>query len=489
MTQELTALLDTVLNTAKGRKVSVLGLGVTGFSVADTLAFAGATVQVVAGAPDNDRERILSVIGVSTIIASSPEAQIAALVEFGPELIVVSPGIPAHHPARSWAAEQEIPVIGDIDVAWHLQGGVQGPKWILVTGTNGKTTTTELTAAMLNASGLKAAVCGNIGVPILDVVRDPVDYDVLVVEISSFQLHTLQRINPWSSVCLNVAADHLDWHGSAEAYRTAKAKVYEGTRCACVYDTSLDDINDMVAHADVEDGARAIGATLGVPGMSEVGFVDGILCDRAFLDERRTQALELASMDDLAHAGLTTRHLLHDAVAAAALARSAGATPAGIKRCFDSFHVDHHRIEVVGTWNDVTWINDSKATNPHAANASLESFDPVVWIVGGDLKGVAIADLVRDHAARLRGAVVVGHDRTEARDALATYAPDVPVIEITTDERTDIMREAVDAAAALAQPHDTVLLAPAAASWDQFTGYTQRGDLFMDAVRQRVESK
>lgn len=472
-----------ILDEPKDKRIVVLGLGVTGFSVADTMVFQGAKVDVITGAEDHDREMILRTIGVDVHVEPDFASQGELVRKLQPELVVVSPGIPPHAPARVAAAEMGIPVIGDIDLAWHLQGGTDGPKWILVTGTNGKTTTTELTAAMLNASGLKAAVCGNIGIPILDVVRDPVDYDVLVVEISSFQLHTLHPVAPWATVCLNVAADHIDWHGSAAAYRAAKAKVYEGTVHTCVYDASLPDIVKMVEDADVTDGARAIGITTGVPDISQVGIIDDIICDRAFLDNRKTTALELATHADLVKAGLITRHLVIDALTAAALARSAGATQVGVGDGIRGFHIDHHRIEVVGKFDDVVWINDSKATNPHAAEASLSSFESVVWLVGGDLKGVHVADLVKKHAKRLRSAVVLGKDRTEVLAALHEFAPDVPYTEITETQPKQIMDAAVAQAAKDAKAGDTVLLAPAAASWDQFKSYTQRGDLFMEAVR------
>lgn len=477
-----------ILSDPKDKRIVVLGLGVTGFSVADTLVFQGAKVTVITGAEDQDRQVVLNTIGVDVKVEPDYAAQAQLVHELDPELVVVSPGIPPHAPARVAAEETGVPVIGDIDVAWHLQGGTAGPKWILITGTNGKTTTTELTAAMLNASGLKAAVCGNIGVPILDVVRDPVDYDVLVVEISSFQLHTLHPVQPWASVCLNVAADHIDWHGSAEAYRAAKAKVYERTIHACIYDTSLPDMEQMVADADVTEGARAIGITTGAPAVSQIGIIDGIVCDRAFLEQRRTTALELAAHDDLVKAGLVTRHLVIDALTAAALARSAGATQAGVRDGIAGFHIDHHRIEIVGTYDGVTWINDSKATNPHAAEASLSSFEHVVWLVGGDLKGVHIADLVKHHVRRIRAAVVLGKDRREVLAALHEYAPELKYVEITQTEPSEIMDAAVASAADFAVAGDTVLLAPAAASWDQFKSYTQRGDLFMAAVRNKFAS-
>ena len=193
------------------------------------------------------------------------------LVAFDPELVVVSPGYHPDHPLLVGAAERGIPIWGDIELAWRVRDKVRAAEWICVTGTNGKTTTTQLAAAMLVAGGLRAAPAGNIGIPVLDAVRDPVGFDVLVVELSSYQLHWLHRepgaeLSPLASVCLNIADDHLDWHGSAEAYRAAKGRVYTNTRVACVYNRQDLATRELVEEAEVVDGCRAIGFGLDVPG-------------------------------------------------------------------------------------------------------------------------------------------------------------------------------------------------------------------------------
>ena len=272
----------------RGLRVAVLGLGVTGFAVADTLTELGADVLVLAPEVDDDRARILEVIGAKLLrhpLDSVPDG----LIEFGPELVVASPGFHPDHPVLEWAADSDVAVWGDIELAWRVRDKVNTAEWILVTGTNGKTTTVQLTATFLAANGLRAAPCGNIGVPVLDAVRDPGGFDVLVVELSSYQLHHLPKagpgaLHPWASVCLNVADDHLDWHGSPEAYRAAKATVYENTKIACVYNRADESTMHMVEEADVEEGARAIGFGLDTPGPSDFGVVEGILCDRAFLE-------------------------------------------------------------------------------------------------------------------------------------------------------------------------------------------------------------
>lgn len=474
-----------------GLRVAVLGLGVTGFAAADTLAELGADVLVVAGRAPDDRARLLEVLGVPLVTADLDSGTAPAeLVAHRAELIIVSPGFHPDHPLLEWAAAEATPVWGDIELAWRLRDKV-GPAapWILVTGTNGKTTTVQLTATMLAAAGHRVAPCGNIGVPVLDAIRDPQGWDVLVVELSSYQLHHLPTSGPGAlvpvaSVCLNIADDHLDWHGSAAAYRDAKAKVYANTVRACVYNKADLATLRMVEDADVTEGARAIGFGLGVPGPSELGIVDGILCDRAFLEDRRDSAIELSTIDDLAAAGLAAPHVVANILAAAALARAFDVSPDAIRTALAGFRLDAHRIEVVAVHEGISWIDDSKATNPHAADASLAAFDSVVWLVGGLLKGVDISDLVASHVDRLRGAVVIGVDREDVLAAFRRHAPALPVFEIDSDDTGEVMPSAVERAASLAQAGDVVLLAPAAASMDQFASYAERGARFAQAVHE-----
>ncbi|HSP53379.1 MAG TPA: cyanophycin synthetase, partial [Cryobacterium sp.] len=288
---------------------------------------------------------------------------------------------------------------------------------------------------------------------------------------------------PYSSVCLNIADDHLDWHGSAEAYREAKATVYANTQVACVYNKADAATMRMVEDADVQEGARAIGFGLGVPGPSDFGMVEGILCDRAFHEDRFETAIEITTAPELRARGLSAPHLLADILAASALARSFGVAPGVIHDALEGFRLDPHRIEIVAESAGIRWIDDSKATNPHAADASLTAFESVVWLVGGLLKGVDVDDLVARHVGHLRGAVIIGADRSVLRDAFARHAPALPVFEIDADDTGEVMPGAVRLAAGLAETGDVVLLAPAAASMDQFTDYAQRGRLFAEAVQ------
>ncbi|MGJ0204839.1 UDP-N-acetylmuramoyl-L-alanine--D-glutamate ligase [Leucobacter sp. gxy201] len=475
-----------------GLRVAVLGLGVTGFSVADTLVELGSQVRVIAGAPDPDRERLLDVIGAERFCAETHPEQLGDLAAFGPDLVVVSPGYRPDHPLTAWAAERGIPVWGDIELGWRLRD--KTPRiadWICITGTNGKTTTTGLTAHMLAEAGLRVTPAGNIGTPILDALRDPQGYDVIVVELSSFQLERLgsggAQVSPYASACLNFAADHLDWHGGFDGYWAAKAKVYENTQVACVYNRADPETERMVEQADVVEGARAISFGLDTPPPSGFGIVEGILVDRGFHAERRNEAYELVTLDELAERGIGAPHMAQNVLAASALARARGVEPAEIARAVLSFHPDPHRAQLLGVHAGIRYIDDSKATNAHAADASLRAMHDVVWLIGGLLKGVDIDELVSEHASRLRGAVVIGVERAEVLAALARHLGDRPVLEVdVVGGGGAVMAEAVRLAAQIAEPGDTVLLAPAAASMDQFSDYADRGRAFQAAVAEHT---
>jgi UDP-N-acetylmuramoylalanine--D-glutamate ligase len=464
--------------------VAVVGLAKTGFSVADTLHELGARLLVVAESCSSEILDIVDVLGIKNVIGPVTEQQ-SALEEFAPDLIVVSPGVPPTNALVLAAAAKNIPVWGDVDLAWRLRDRFDTKQeWICVTGTNGKTTVVEMTEAMLLAAGVRAVACGNIGKPILDCIRDPAEFEVLVVEMSSFQLHYLDYIEPFSAACLNIAEDHLDWHGSFEAYRLSKQRIYEGTKVACIYNLEDQETEKMVQAATVNDGARAIGFGLGTPKPSNVGYVDEFLVDRAFLDQRADSALEIASFEDFQGLGVLTPHLLSNIAAATALARSFGVPPAACREALRNFRVSSHRIELVLEHAGVRYINDSKATNAHAASASLSSFESVVWILGGQLKGVDISELIAKFAKRLRAAVVIGLARSEILESFEALAPGVTVFEVPDGD--DVMDRAVELASQSAQSGDVVLLAPAAASMDQFASYQDRGTRFAESVSRVV---
>jgi UDP-N-acetylmuramoylalanine--D-glutamate ligase len=334
-------------------------------------------------------------------------------------------------------------------------------------------------AEMLRASGLRAAAAGDVGYPVIEAVLHPEPYDVLALELSSYQLHWTHTMAARSAAVLNVAPDHLDWHGSMAAYATDKGRIFTGVQAACVYNVEDPATERLVRAAEVAEGARAIGFTLGVPAVGMVGVVDDVLVDRAFVAERQTSAAELASVGDVRPAA---PHNIANALAAAALARSIGVPAVAVRDGLRTFRPDAHRNAVVATVGGVTYVDDSKATNAHAAQASLQAYDDVVWVAGGLAKGASFDELVLAVRDRLQGAVLLGADRSVIAEALARHAPQVPVVEVTETDN-DVMDRVVAQAARLARPGSTVLLAPACASMDMFANYAARGDAFAAAVR------
>ncbi|MFE1296249.1 UDP-N-acetylmuramoyl-L-alanine--D-glutamate ligase [Streptomyces sp. NPDC058731] len=457
-----------------GKHVTVAGLGVSGVPAAKVLNARGAIVTVVNDGDDaraREQAAELEKLGVTVRLGDGD-----TLPE-GTELIVTAPGWKPTKPLFRAAEQAGVEIWGDVELAWRLRGPDAAP-WLCVTGTNGKTTTVQMLASILKAAGLRTAAVGNIGVSLLDAVLGEQTYDVLAVELSSYQLHWAPSLRAHSAAVLNLAPDHLDWHGSMEAYARDKGRIYEGNRVACVYNVADKATEDLVREADVEEGCRAIGFTLGTPGPSQLGVVEGILVDRAFVEMRHKNAQELAEVSDV---NPPAPHNIANALAAAALARAFGVEPRAVRDGLRDFRPDAHRIAHVADVAGVAYVDDSKATNTHAAEASLAAYESIVWIAGGLAKGATFDELVAKSAKRLRGAVLIGADRALIREALARHAPEVPVVDL---DRTDTgaMLQAVQEAQRLAEPGDTVLLAPACASMDMFANYNQRGDAFAQAV-------
>jgi len=457
-----------------GAKVLVAGARVTGRAILAALTPLGARATLTDDSPAALTE--FAQHGVAVLDAANAADRITDY-----DLVVTSPGLPPTAPVLTAAAGAGVPIWGDVELAWRLDNsGRYGPprRWLVVTGTNGKTTTTSMLHAMLVAAGRRALLCGNIGDPVLDVLDQSAE--LMAVELSSFQLHWAPSLRPDAGAVLNVAEDHLDWHGSMAAYARDKARVLDG-RVAVV------GLDDAVAAGLLSTAAAPVrvGFRLGDPGPGELGVRDGVLVDNAFGEQ-----LALAETASIPVAGPVG---VLDALAAAALARSVEVPPEAIAEALAGFRVGRHRAEVVDVVDGVTYVDDSKATNPHAAQASIAAYPRVVWVAGGLLKGASVDELVGAVANRLVGAVLIGRDRGLIRDALSRHAPDVPVDEVVTGEDsgvhgdtgsavTSLMAAVVDAARGLARPGDTVLLAPAGASFDQFSGYGQRGDAFAAAV-------
>jgi UDP-N-acetylmuramoylalanine--D-glutamate ligase len=434
-----------------GRHVLVVGAGVTGKSVASALLDLDAhvTVTVTSGT-------VRELPGVTTVTGLTEPPD-------GTDLVVTSPGLPPTTPLLVAAAEAGIEVIGDVELAWRLGMTLPNPPaWLAVTGTDGKTTTVGMLESIMLASGAKAVACGNIGLPVIDAVLG--GYDVLAVELSSYQLHWQSSMHAHAAAVLNIAEDHLEWHGSMAAYVQDKARIYRGAALA-VY--NADDVESELLAAGA---AQKVSFTLNTPRAGQFGITDGWLVHGDLL---------LAPIAEVRPVG---PHNVANALAAAALARAYGVSPEDVRAGLNAYTPPAHRVELIAEHDGVRYVNDSKATNTHAAQGSLGAFEKVVWIAGGLLHGAQVTDLVAETVDRLRGVVLIGADQDVFAAALARHAPDVPVHRVGSGD-DDPMLTAVRAANAMASPGDVVLLAPAAKSHDLFASYTHRGTAFAEAVR------
>ncbi|MCO8183003.1 MAG: UDP-N-acetylmuramoyl-L-alanine--D-glutamate ligase [Tropheryma whipplei] len=466
----------------QGLSAAILGIGVSGFAAADSLRELGVDVTVYAPEKHTRYNKLLDAIGARYVCAYLDE-----LCEVDVDFVVVSPGISPDNPVIKRLRDRQIPILSEIELAWRVRDKVNTCPWILITGTNGKTTTALLTGSMLAKDGARVAVCGNIGTPVLDAVRNPKGFDYLVVELSSFQLSLLPMhgngaVKGFSSACVNLDEDHLEWHGAKELYYRAKSRVYHGTTGFCVYNLDDEETKKMVEQACVARNVRAIGFGLCVPDVGQVGIVDGILCDRAFLSARKDSALEITSVEKLEKNKLSMRHIISDVLCAVALARSVETNPLSISRALDEFCLSPHRTEVVAKEMGVMWVNDSKATNPHAVIASLSNFSRVILIFGGLMKGVDVSGIFDRFYETIKAVVVIGKNQSFVGNIKCKKIVCIP-------DSNDPMSEAVAAADLLATPGDTVLLSPGGSSFDQFESYEHRGNCFINAVKDLVKRK
>jgi UDP-N-acetylmuramoylalanine--D-glutamate ligase len=443
-----------------GRRLLVAGLGISGVTAARAAASAGAEVRVHDASPAA-LGRARTALGDAVTVVDDPTAVLRARAV---DVVVASPGLAPATPVLAAAAASGIEIWSEPELAWRLLDG--RTRIVAVTGTNGKTTTTELLAGCLGVPAV-----GNIGRPLSALVDDPPP--TVVAELSSFQLHFTHTLRTDVGVLLNVADDHLDWHGDRSAYGAAKARIWRCQRA--IGAAGLRGSDWAVVNRD-DDGALSVasrhappasraGFTLATPPADAVGVVDGALVERL----TGGQPTPVIAVDALGVAG---PHNVANAAAAIAAAVAAGATPASLARPLAAARVGAHRLETVADVDGVRWVNDSKATNPHAAAAALRSFDSVIWIAGGLAKGVSFAPLAGDVASRVRLALTIG---TSGPD-LASFAGAHGAEAVEAGD----LATAVAIAADRARPGDVVLLAPACASMDQFTDYAERGTRFRD---------
>jgi len=463
-------------------RACVVGLGVAGFAAADAMVNLGAQVIVLDASTDGERQKeratILEILGAD--VRMGDDTQLPNDID----LLVLSPGVSPLAPIVKAAQAINLPIWGELELAWRLRDPEHLAPWLLVTGTNGKTTTTLMLESILLAAGKRTVAAGNIGRSLVEVVMDPTPWDVLAIEVGAPQLPFIHTISPQAAVCLNLAPDHIDLFGSFEDYRAAKARIFERCQVAAIFNVADEMTIQMVEQAEVIEGCRAIGFTAGIPDISMLGVVEEFLVDRAFLDNRRDAALELAQVTDLA---IPAAHNILNALAASALARAHGVDARAIRDGLRAWQPAPHRIAHVANIAGVDYIDDSKATNTHAAETSLTAYDSVIWIAGGMAKGQDFDDLIINTAHRMRGVVLLGVDQEHIAAALARHAPNVPVQRVTTKE-TNAMEIVVAHAAEMATAGDTVLLAPGCASWDMFRDYSARGEAFAQAVKNMAKS-
>ncbi len=458
------------LNFSKSR-ILILGAGVTGSALAQSLTRRGAVVAVADDKQIQDSP-------FDTFLSDDIDVH-----EW--ESVVVSPGWKPSHALIQKFVAAGTPLTNEIDLAWQIkQEEVPHQRWFAITGTNGKTTTVEMTAAAMRAGGLHAIACGNVGDTVIDAVESKDKFDVLVLELSSFQIHWMQSAQFTASAILNIADDHTDWHGTFEEYARTKISLLDSSSTGIL---NADD-GEVVKRCSAWKG-RKVFFSLDTPGPGEIGVVEELLIDRAFVADPQ----EAAMICELTEIKPTVPHNVSNALAAAGLARAAGVDHEHIRSALASFTPGRHRIEEVLTHSGVTWIDDSKATNPHAAAASIMSALSVVWIAGGLAKGARMDELIQRCSKRIKAAILIGEDRELIAQAIREKAPHIAVVQIDTPSSYQIgsadnslMEDVIEAAREFAVDGDTVLLAPACASMDQFTNYADRGDRFAQAVKKVI---
>ena len=455
-----------------GESVLILGAGVTGIAVARSLSAKGASILFA-------DDQVETVEGFK--VSKSDQVKVD-----GFSFVVISPGWKESHPLIVKAQAAGIRLVNEIDLAWSFRAElVPGQKWIALTGTNGKTTTVEMAAAMLRAGGVSAIACGNFGTTVIESVESTEKYEVLVLELSSFQLHWLREASFVAAAILNIAEDHLDWHGTFTEYARVKGSILDRTSTGIFNSSDLEVVN-QAAHWQ----GRKVFFSLDTPAPGEIGVVEELLVDRAFVSDPQ----EAAMLAEIVDVKPTVPHNVANALAAAGLVRALGVSPEAVRSALQNFSLGRHRIEEVANINGISWVNDSKATNPHATVASLNSALSSIWIAGGLAKGAEMQELIAKCKSRIKVAILIGTDRELIADELRSQAPEIEIVYVDapgTYQRggTDnsLMEAVVKAAAERAKTGDRVLLAPACASMDQFISYSDRGDRFAAAVKKVVQ--
>lgn len=438
-----------------GKKCLVIGAGVTGRAVAAALIRFQAKPIFYDDNPHSDAETVSEIPNDIS-------------------LAIVSPGWRMDHPVFDQLSKAQIELLSEIDFAWEVkQVVVPNQKWIGLTGTNGKTTTIKMVETIFKSANINGAACGNVGQTVIESVLSQKQFDFLALELSSFQIQWSEHPEYESVALLNIAEDHIDWHGSFDNYAKAKLKLMSQSKKA-IANKSDKELATRIKNQSV------IWFSLDTPKPGELGLVENLLIDRAF-SPTPAEASEISEIVDITP---TVPHNVLNALAAAALCLSIGISYESIKAGLQNFSTDHHRMEVVLNKNEITWVDDSKATNPHAAIASLQSYFNVIWIAGGLAKGASMDELAIRTAERIKSVILIGQDREIIAKSFAKHAPTIELIRVDQiSDAKQLMVEVVNKAKSIAISGDTVLLAPACASMDQFDSYVERGQLFSQAVK------
>ncbi|AKS13735.1 UDP-N-acetylmuramoyl-L-alanine--D-glutamate ligase [Corynebacterium pseudotuberculosis] len=449
-------------------RVLVAGAGVSGLGITALLKSLDVDVVVVDSRPDA-LEKIQVKTGAEVCLDVDIQLQ-----DFS--CVITSPGWSPDTPLLVQAKDLGIEVLGDVELAYRLdRAEVCGKprQWLVVTGTNGKTTTTAMLEAMIKSAGFKAQAVGNIGVPVAEALNTPERIDVFVAELSSFQLHWSEQLVPDVGILLNLADDHIDWHGSFDSYAAAKAKVLQAPIAIAGVD------NEHVAQIlSTTKTQKLVEFTAAEPRAGQLGIRNKMIVDCAFAD-----SLEIVSAEGIQPAGPAG---VYDALAAAAAARAMGVCADAIAAALADFHVAGHRGQIVGNARGIVAIDNSKATNPHAAGTALASHESIVWVAGGQLKGSEIRDLVLEHSPRLKAVALLGVDAPIIAETVRELAPHAAIMVTENRKPREAMDEVVSWSVAHAAPGDAIILAPAAASLDMYSGMGQRGDMFAEAIAREL---
>ncbi len=444
----------------KGKRFLIVGAGKSGIAVARFLLCKGAVVVLtdnrdigkLGGALDE-----LLHAGLQAELGSYPE-----VLESAFDMVVVSPGVPPGVPPVAVARQYGIPVLGELELAYRFAS----TPMVAITGTNGKTTTTTLVGEIFQATGQRTMVGGNIGLPLVDVVEEYGPRDMLVAEVSSFQLETADHFRPRVAVILNITPDHLDRHGTMENYIAAKARIFARQ--------GPDDFT-VLNYDDPRTRALADSSGGQVIFFSHThNLKEGVLVRGDMITVRQKGSdIDILPAREVAIPGV---HNLENALAAVAAAYALGVGPEVLARTLRSFPGVAHRLETVAQKNDVLYVNDSKGTNPDASIKALEAYDrPIVLLAGGRNKGNDFTEFARLIKQKVQVLVVLGECADEVEQAARAAG-------CNNILRAPGFREAVVMAHNAAQPGDVVLLSPACASWDMFNNYEERGDLFREII-------